>query len=529
MVAIISPTITASRVYTGAGVIDVGGTLNINPSAASSLSLTFNLGGTTSVTGSTTIQRTSSATSVLDTTGGNHTFNTGSLSIQAGGTLTGNASALDSNGDVTIASGGTLTSTSGNFNSGGSWSNSGTFTHSSGTIIFDATTTGKTISDGGDAFHNLQFTGNNGEWTYTDGASTAPNATTVNCTSCTAIFINAKTGTSPTVTNGTLNVDWYVGVHLVDAANTSTKIDTGDADITISENSGTPASTVWRYNAGWGSGATSQTTGTDSNGDNPQPPPDPSPTGAIKIREYSNTSGATTYYLYNLQVTWQSTYGQYDYYSDYGSKYLTSSANSGSGHDEVIDVNWYRSSPETMNAVGTVNDPPTNGSWYVGMLNGLSFTIDTYSIDFGSIDPGANPTDETNVLTVTTSATNGYVITAWSSQVMTCSDSGQCGSETISDWTGTNASPTTWSAGSYGFGYSTNDVALLDGTPDRFSGPKFAGFAHTASGHRVADRSNAQCPCDNQQNTITYRIAAQPSQRPGPYQTEIVYIATVNY
>ena len=522
----LSPTITDDRVYTGAGAITVGGTLNINPSATAK-SLTFNLGGTTSVTGATTIQRSSTATSVLDTTGSNHSFTTGSLTIKGGGTLTGNASALDSNGDVTIEASGTLTSNSGNFNVGGSWLNSatGTFTHSSGTVIFDATTTGKTISDGGDAFYNLQFTGASGGWTYTDGASTAPNATTVNASSGTATFINAKTGTSPTVSAGTLNVDWYLGVHVADAVTTTTHIDTGDADITISEKTGTPASTVWRYSGGWGSGAASQTTGTDSNGNNPQP----TSTGAILIREYSNISGATTYYLYNLHIAWQSTYGEYDYYSDYGSNYLTSTANSGANKDAVIGVDWYRATVGTMNAVGTINEPPTTGSWYCGMLAGLSVSIDSYSVNLGTITPGAAPTDATNVLTITTSATNGYVVTAWSTQAMTCSDAGTCASETISDWTGTNASPTTWSSGSYGFGYSTNDYALLTGTADRFSGPKFAAFSHSGSGDLVADRSSTECPCSSQQNTITYRIAALPTQRAGPYSTTIVYVVTSQY
>ena len=187
----LSPTITDDRVYTGAGAITVGGTLNINPSATAK-SLTFTLGGTTSVTGATTIQRSSTATSVLDTvSGSSHTFNTGSLTIKAGGTLNGRASALDSNGDVTIEASGTLTSTSGNFNVGGSWSNSGTFTHSDGTVIFDGGSQ-QTLSGtmtGGSAFYGLNITNNSGTDPDTDPSVIFSASATAN----TATFVTAST------------------------------------------------------------------------------------------------------------------------------------------------------------------------------------------------------------------------------------------------------------------------------------------------------------------------------------------------
>jgi hypothetical protein len=552
----LSPTITDNRAYTGAGAITVDGTLNINPTASSALALTFTLGGTTSVTSSTFIQRINSATSILDTKSGNdYSFTTGSLSIQAGGTLNGRASALDSNGDVTIAASGTLTSTSENFNVGGSWANSGTFTRSSGTIIFDATTTGKTISDGGSCFYQIQFTGTNGGWTYTDGCSAGPHQVTINATNGTATFINAKTGDGshdPTVTTSTLNVDWYLGVRVIDAA-TSDPVDPiediPDGDITISENTapgdGGPYSTIWKYSGGWGEDpAASKTTSTDGDGNNPQP----INSGAIRIREYSMTDSSTcnqannfvgcTLYKYNLHIAWQGTYGEYDYYSDYGQNYLTScwagsnnACSNDTTDDDVIGDSWHRGTIGTMNDVGTVNAPPTNGSWYIGMLNGLSFSISSLpgGIDFETITPGAAPTDRTDTLTVTTSATNGYVITAWSTKEMTCSTSGICGSEKISDWSGTNSVPTTWSPGSYGFGYSTNDYALLTGTTDRFSVLKFARFSHSGSGDLVADRSSTECPCSSQKNTITYRIAASPTQRPGPYGTTVIYIVTAQY
>jgi len=528
-----SPTITANRVYTGAGAITAGGALNINPTASSTLSLTFNLGGTTSVTGLTTIQRTTSATSILDTvSGSNYTFNTGSLTIKAGGTLNGRASALDSNGDITIEASGTLTSTSGNFNVGGNWSNSGTFTHSSGTVTFDASSGDKTISDGGSCFYNIVFNGG-ASWTYQDsGCSDGPNQTTVQAG--TVLYLNTKTGTV-SVTGGTFNVDWYLGIHVVDAA-TLENIDTGDNDITISENSATPASTVWRHNGtDWGTAASSQTTGTDTTGRNPQP----NSAGAMRIREYAKTSTTTTYYLYNLQIAWQSTYGEYDYYADYGNKYLTSTGNTGSGHDEVISVGWYRSTPGTMNTpYVSVNEPPTNGSWYCGMLKGLEVTITGTSIDFGTLDTSNNFTATAGTqtqITVTTSATSGYIVTAWESQLMTCS-AANCGVETtiqnLSDTVCPYSNPCPWTTlckddpNYCGFGFTSNDP-LVEGVNRYNNATEYTYFPTTSANPvRVMDYSS---PIYNNSYLITYRISAPVTQRPGPYQTTIVYVITAQY
>ena len=517
--------------------------------AAGSASLngtTINLGGTTTVTGNLTIIE-----GTLDTIlGGNHSLTIGSLTIQAGATLNGRASALDSNGDVTIEASGTLTSTSGNFNVGGSWSNSatGVFTHSSGTVIFDATTTGKTITDGGDAFYQIQFTGASGGWTYTDGCSAGLHQLTVNAASGTVNFINAKTGDGShdlTVTTGTLNVDWYLGVHVADAANESDHRDTGASDITISEKTGTPASTVWRNDGTapdyWGAAAASQTTGTDSDGNNPQPNSD----GAILIREYSNTAGTPTYYLYNLQIVWQSTYGEYDYYSDYGSNYLTSTANSGANKDAVIGADWHRTTIGTMNAVGTINAAPTNGSWYIGMLKGLEVTIVGTSIDFGNLTVSNNFSATAGTQTeirVTTSSVNGYIVTAWEDGLMACSDSGACASEKIPNFTfGTYANPQPWGATDYckdntnycGFGFTSNDDLVE--SEDRYSPtpgtPEYTFFPISSSAPvRVSDNPGPiYYPNTGSSYLITYRISTSLVQRPGPYGSTIIYVVTAQY
>jgi len=323
------------------------------------------------------------------------------------------------------------------------------------------------------------------------------------------------------VENGTLNVDWYLGVYVVDRA-TLQPIDTGENDIIISENSTNSQPTVWKWtNNGWGDPSTLQTTGTGSDGKIPQPGTD----GAIRIREYSRTSTGYTFYKYNLYVNWQNaSYGEYDYYLGYGHKYITSTLNIGSGEDECISENWLRYDIDNQNQPEQeIDEPPTNGTWYIGMISGLSVLLDSYSIDFGNISPGGNPVERTNTLTVSTSASNGYICYIFSTQEMKRVG----GSETIPNWSGTNENPTEWPNGSYGFGYSTNDYDLTGGIPNRFFGPKFAGFTYDGLESKpIADRTG---PSVNQQNTITYRLAVPSTQTAGTYTTTIIYLCLPNY
>lgn len=292
---------------------------------------------------------------------------------------------------------------------------------------------------------------------------------------------------------------------------------------------GDPFATVFKWSgASWSAGATSQATGTGADGKIPQPGGD----GAIKIREYSRTSGGFTFYKYNIYINWQgSTYGEYDYYRGYGQKYITSTLNTNSNEDECISESWQRNNIDVQNAQAQdIDEPPTNGTWYNGMISGLSITIDDYSIDFGSIVPGAAPTNQTNTITISTSAPDGYILYAWSTQAMTRVG----GSETISDWAGTNASPTNWATGA-GFGYKTNDSSLIGGTINRFTSDGFcsasggngcwAGFSHSDL-YPVADRTE---PSSAQTNIITYRFAAGSLQTPGTYTTTIVYVVVPNY
>jgi hypothetical protein len=192
---------------TGTGTITIGGTLTI--SADSTLdagSKTWTLSGT-----GTPFVKTGTftpSTSTVDYTGGGGTFTSiaaatyhnlglkpganssthaldggtfiigGTLTIGAGTgtsrvvTANTNNPIIDLNGTSTSidikASTTFVAPPSASFTVAGSWANAGTFTHNSGTVTFDATSTGKTIQSNSSQWNNVIFNGSGGGWTPSD-------------------------------------------------------------------------------------------------------------------------------------------------------------------------------------------------------------------------------------------------------------------------------------------------------------------------------------------------------------------------
>jgi hypothetical protein len=159
-------------------------------------------------TSNTTIASTTYATLLLQPSGAGsptYTFQAGTTTVStqltigdgtntASTTLATNNSILDINGNLTISAKGELKGgSSAPIYIGGSMTNSGTFVANSGTVTFDATATGKTISGMGatNPFYNLVFNGT-GSWsnsnalvvsndlTMTAGTFNANNNVTVN-------------------------------------------------------------------------------------------------------------------------------------------------------------------------------------------------------------------------------------------------------------------------------------------------------------------------------------------------------------
>lgn len=90
----------------------------------------------------------------------------------SGGTYTLQASLTVTN-NLTITAGTLDTKSGSNYGItiGNNYSNSGTFTARSGTVTFNATATGKTITAGGSSFYDLTFNGVGGGWTLQDAAT----------------------------------------------------------------------------------------------------------------------------------------------------------------------------------------------------------------------------------------------------------------------------------------------------------------------------------------------------------------------
>lgn len=154
----------------------------------------------------------------------------------------------------------------------------------------------------------------------------------------------------------------------------------------------------------------------------------------------------------------------------------------------------------------------------------LTFSLDATSKNFGTISPGAAPTDVSSTLTTSTNAAGGYQVTLWASQLLTQ------GAFTVANWTGTNAAPSTFTgAGASAFGYTTNDSNLAGGTANRFTSAAnlFAGFAGSGPGDIVAD--NTTSPVASDVFTVTYRLRTSSTQQSGTYNTTLIYINTATY
>lgn len=451
-------------------------------------------------------------------------------------------STLDVNNDL-IINGGNLDVKSGENNTiyvKGSWDNNDIFTRQQGEVIFDATSS-ETITDGGWPFNLLTFNSSdgNGSWLYQDSTSTALATTTVQAGIAT--FLNAKTG-GVSVTGGTLNVDWYLGVHVVDADSTSTNINTTGTDpITISEASSSAA--IWRHNGtNWVGPVSSTSTDSGDSGKNPQP----NDSGAIRIREYSNSTGTATYYKFNLTITAQSGYGAYNYSADHrNGKFIISTLYTGGDQDDCISQTWHRTTISALNEpYPTVNNPPDKGSWFVGMASTLEFSVSATSTYLGSLDYGNDFTAiGTTTLSVTTTAYNGYVVKAYANNLGRL----KLGvtENYIDRWIragATNATPTSWdincstSTDYCAFGYTTSDDTLSGGTLYRFTDYNFcsaavgnkcwAGFATSSlSTDPIADATSS---VSGAQTTITYKVSADEDYVAGTYSTKIYYICTAN-
>ena len=99
-----------------------------------------------------------------------------SINIAGAGGFSFANSSVTAAGNVTVGAG-TLTLPSSTLTIGGSLTNSATLTHNNGTVLFNATSTGKTINTGNSSLYNMTFNSASGGWTISQSATTTNNTT----------------------------------------------------------------------------------------------------------------------------------------------------------------------------------------------------------------------------------------------------------------------------------------------------------------------------------------------------------------
>lgn len=164
------------------------------------------------------------------------------------------------------------------------------------------------------------------------------------------------------------------------------------------------------------------------------------------------------------------------------------------------------------------------------LTNGVTSTATT--IPFGTMAVGTAKVAAQD-LTVSTNAQNGYNITA-SHSATTVSGNPPLvsGSNNIDAFTGTNTTPTVWSAPNSTtantntgfFGYTTESTNLCTGTASRFSSDKWAGT--TTTGAEVACSAT---PVNSETTRVGYQLQVDAYQPAGSYAGTVVLVATPTY
>lgn len=171
---------------------------------------------------------------------GTHTIDINSSSFNdIAFTGSGSWSFLDTSltvlGDMLVQSG-TLTMPTGTLSLGGSFTNTATVAHASGTVLFNSTDIGETINLGNSPLHHMVFSSTNGGWTITENATTTGSTTLSALSSFTlasgkvlsvaGAFINSVGGASTTWLGSTLSLE--SGNYSI-----NTKLQSGDAYDTL--------------------------------------------------------------------------------------------------------------------------------------------------------------------------------------------------------------------------------------------------------------------------------------------------------
>lgn len=174
-----------------------------------------------------------------------------------------------------------------------------------------------------------------------------------------------------------------------------------------------------------------------------------------------------------------------------------------------------------------------------GGTGNVTVTSTANTIPFGALTTGTQAIAAHDV-TITTNATNGYTVTASQSATISGNPPLYSGStNNIDAFSGTNASPTTWSApaGSTAnvntgyFGYTTEDATLCVGTANRFTsgGPKWAGTTVTNAGATTQEVICNTAAISAETTRVGWDVEVNTLQPAGNYIGTMILIATPTY
>jgi hypothetical protein len=165
-------------------------------------------------------------------------------------------------------------------------------------------------------------------------------------------------------------------------------------------------------------------------------------------------------------------------------------------------------------------------------INTISLSVDSASIGTtpSPAVPGIDTTAQ-STLTVTTDATTGYTLQATDSSDTIGMD--QPAVDTLADWTGTDAAPTIWTAGTGGY-FGIGVLSATGGkdtarwgtgtTATDFANLRFAGLRTTST--TLHQRTTYSATPDT--IVTDYRATFSSAETPGTYSTSVVYTATIN-
>lgn len=171
-----------------------------------------------------------------------------------------------------------------------------------------------------------------------------------------------------------------------------------------------------------------------------------------------------------------------------------------------------------------------------GQVNGATLDVVTTAntIPFGTL-ADEDPNTAAHDITVETNSVNGYQVT------VKYIDPGSSaplndGANNIDNFTGTNASPTSWATGAPAggvanvntgfFGYTTEDFTLGTGTTNRFSSNNWAGFSTTPAELIY----NAAAPAGGSESKrVGWRAEVNELQPAGNYTGTVILVATPTY